>query len=101
MKPLIIAALLLAGCSTKKPEPFMSSSVSTPFEAGITESGEALEVRFQTQKCIGGTPVIEQQSLRVPLGALAQCKGGLVEQVIKGLADNILLFGSGFWIGAN
>lgn len=101
MKALIIAALLLAGCSTKTPAPFISSTVSTPFSAQITENGDALQVNFQSQKCLGGAHILETQELRIPLGALAQCKPTVVDRLLDNTVDMIIMLGTGFWIGAD
>lgn len=101
MKALLISALalLLTGCSAKKPAPFMASTVTTPFSAEITENGDGLKVRFQSGKCVAGREVSEHQELIVPLGALAQCRQSIVDRLVDGATDAVMMFGTGFWIG--
>lgn len=96
MKYALIILILFVGCSAKGTgEPFIASSVSTPFSASKTKSGEALRINFKSQKCISGVAVPQDEEIVIPFGAIKECSasGGILSEILR----NVMFFGSGFW----
>lgn len=101
MRYILIALLALTGCSLKSTAPIFETSGDTPFSLAYTESGEGLRVTYNAETCQANGTVIEPQEFVIPLSMIEKKERTLLERLIDNVADTLLMFGAGFWIGAD
>lgn len=102
MKRALIVLTFFAGCSAmEEREPLLETTGQGDFTLAYTDSGDALRVSYNSERCEPGGTVITPQEFIIPVGVLEGAEPSILELLIKNVADIFLLFGSGFWIGTD